>query len=134
MCFANKLSGLSFVWTLNESQLIIVIPGRAPITLIEGRLPVTNKEVSNAGGLKAQLAGFSLTTAEILYRLPDHPSLLQSYIWQEYDLAPRFPKLKSFLDFWTATLDGKLFKVTVAHSELIRPAEVRLIGAELRVH
>ncbi|ADJ24166.1 Usg family protein [Hyphomicrobium denitrificans ATCC 51888] len=95
---------------------------------------MTNKDVSNVGGLKAQLAGFSLTTAEILYRLPDHPSLLQSYIWQEYDLAPRFPKLKSFLDFWTATLDGKLFKVTVAHSELIRPAEVRLIGAELRVH
>jgi len=95
---------------------------------------VTNKEVSNGSGLAAQLAGFSLTTAEILYRLPDHPSLLQSYIWQEYDLAPRFPKLKSFLDFWTAKLDGKLFRVTVAHSELIRPAELRLVGAELRVH
>ena len=81
-----------------------------------------------------QLAGFSLTTAEILYRLPDHPTLLQSYIWQEYDLAPRFPKLKAFLDFWTAKLDGPLFKVTVAHSKLIRPAELRLIGAEFKVH
>ena len=40
---------------------------------------------------RAQLAGFSLTTAEILYRLPDHPSLLQSFIWQEYDVHPRFP-------------------------------------------
>ena len=40
---------------------------------------------------QAQLAGFSLTTAEILYRLPDHPSLLQSFIWQEYDVHPRFP-------------------------------------------
>jgi uncharacterized protein Usg len=95
---------------------------------------VTNKDVSYVGGLKAQLAGFSLTTAEILYRLPDHPSLLQSYIWQEYDLAPRFPKLKSFLDFWTAKLDGKLFRVTVAHSELIRPAELRLVEAEFKVH
>jgi uncharacterized protein Usg len=47
---------------------------------------------------RAQLAGFSLTTAEILYRLPDHPSLLQSYIWQEYDLHPRFPRLRTFLD------------------------------------
>jgi hypothetical protein len=37
--------------------------------------------------------GFLLTTAEILYRLPDYPRLLQSYIWQHYDLAPRFPKL-----------------------------------------
>ncbi len=95
---------------------------------------MTNKDVSYVGGLKAQLVGFSLTTAEILYRLPDHPSLLQSYIWQEYDLAPRFPKLKSFLDFWTATLDGKLFRVTVAHSELIRPAELRLVEAEFKVH
>lgn len=83
---------------------------------------------------KAQLAGFSLTTAEIIYRLPDYPTLLQSYIWQEYDLAPRFPKLKSFLDFWSAKLDGKLYKVTVAHSALLRPAEIRMIGAEFKVH
>lgn len=83
---------------------------------------------------KAQLAGFSLTTAEIIYRLPDYPALLQSYIWQEYDVAPRFPKLKSFLEFWTAKLDGKLYKVTVAHSKLIRPAELRLVDAEFKVH
>lgn len=85
-------------------------------------------------GFRAQLSGFSLTTAEILYRMPDHPVLLQSYIWQEYDLAPRFPKLKAFLDFWTAKLDGKLFKVTVASTQLIRPAELRLIGADFKVH
>jgi uncharacterized protein Usg len=102
---------------------------------IEGEIAnVTAKEMSIDGGFRAQLAGFSLTTAEILYRLPDHPSLLQSYIWQEYDSAPRFPKLKSFLDFWVAKLDGKLFRVTVAHSELIRPAELRLIGTEIKVH
>lgn len=82
----------------------------------------------------AQLAGFSLTTAEILYRMPDHPALLQSYIWQDYDAAPRFPKLKSFLDFWSAKLDGKLFKVTVAHTRLIRPRELRLISAEFKVN
>ncbi|MET0194767.1 MAG: usg protein [Hyphomicrobiaceae bacterium] len=83
---------------------------------------------------QTQLAGFSLTTAEILYRLPDHPSLLQSFIWQEYDVHPRFPRLKSFLDFWTANLEGKLYRVTVAHNRLISPAELRLIGGEYRVH
>ena len=83
---------------------------------------------------RAQLEGFSLTTAEIIYRLPDYPALLQSYVWQDYDLAPRFPRLKSFLDFWAAKLDGKLFKVTVAHSTLIRPAELRLIAAEFKIH
>jgi uncharacterized protein Usg len=83
---------------------------------------------------RAQLQGFSLTTAEIIYRLPDYPALLQSYVWQDYDLAPRFPKLKGFLDFWTAKLDGKLFKVTVAHSALLRPADLRMIGAEFKIH
>lgn len=80
------------------------------------------------------MAGYSLTTAEILYRLPDHPALLQSFIWQDYDLHPRFPKLREFLDFWARELEGKLFKVLVAHTQLIRPAELRLVGAELKLH
>jgi uncharacterized protein Usg len=84
--------------------------------------------------LHAQLQGYSLTTAEIIYRLPDHPSLLQSYIWQDYDLHPRFPKLKGFLEFWSTRLDGKLYKVTVAHRELLSPAELRLVGSEFKVH
>ncbi len=84
--------------------------------------------------LGLQLRDYRLTTAEILYRLPDHPDLLQSYIWQDYDLHPRFPKLKDFLAFWTAKLDGKLYMVTVAHHNLIAPAEVRLIGTEFTVH
>jgi uncharacterized protein Usg len=83
---------------------------------------------------KAQLAGFSLTTAEILYRMPDHPALLQSFIWQEYDVHPRFPRLRTFLDFWDRNLDGKLFKVMVAHNKLITPAELRLVGEEYRLH
>ena len=80
------------------------------------------------------LQGYRLTTAEILYRLPDHPALLQSYIWQDYDLHPRFPKLQAFLDFWAAKLDGPLYRVTVAHSGLVKPAELRLVGSELRLN
>jgi uncharacterized protein Usg len=83
---------------------------------------------------QAQLTGFSLTTAEILYRMPDHPSLLQTYVWQDYDIHPRFPRLMQFLDFWSRNLDGKLFRVTVAHKKLVTPAELRLIGAEFAVH
>ncbi len=62
-------------------------------------------------------AGYGLTTAEILYRLPDHPVFLQSYIWQDYDVAPRFPVLRGFLVFWAAKLDGHLHSVRVAHSQ-----------------
>lgn len=83
---------------------------------------------------RKQLQGYGLTTAEILYRLPDHPALLQSYIWQEYDLFPDFPELKRFLDFWTHSLDGPLFKVTVGHCRLVRPAQLAVIDAEFRLH
>lgn len=84
------------------------------------------------GDLEAQLKGYSLTTAEILYHLPDHPALLQSYVWQDYDLHPRFPKLTGFLDFWSRNLEGKLYKVLVAHRKLIHPAELRMVGAQFR--
>ena len=80
------------------------------------------------------LAGYSLTTAEILYRIPDHPLVLQSFIWQEYDVHPRFPRLRTFLDFWQRNLDGKLHSVTVAHRRLIAPAELRILADECRLH
>ena len=83
---------------------------------------------------RKQMAGYGLTTAEILYRMPDHPALLQSYIWQDYDLFPEFPVLKGFLDFWTRTLEGPLFKVTVGHCRLIKPAELRALGGEFHLH
>lgn len=73
----------------------------------------------------AQLEGFSLTTAEILYRLPDAPTLLQTFVWQEYDVAPRFPKLRGFLDFWARELDGPIHSVRVASAQLLRPVEIR---------
>ena len=82
----------------------------------------------------AQLAGFSLTTAEILYRLPDYPALLQSFIWQEYDVHPLFPRLQEFLQFWTRNLEGKLYRVTVAHKKLIGPTELRLVSGDYRLH
>jgi len=69
-----------------------------------------------------QLAGLGLTTAVILYRLPDYPSLLQTYVWQDYDVHPSFPRLTEFLDFWSRNLDGKLFRVTVTNRRLIAPA------------
>ncbi len=81
-----------------------------------------------------QLKGFSLTTAEILYRLPDYPRLLQSYIWQDFDLAPNFPILVHFLDFWATNLDGPLYRVRVAHRQLIAPQEFRFIDGELKLH
>lgn len=80
-----------------------------------------------------QLAGYGLTTAEILYRMPDHQSLLQTFIWQDYDIAPEFPVLFRFLTFWRKELDGPLHSVRIGHSKLLKPSELK-IRTELRLN
>jgi uncharacterized protein Usg len=77
------------------------------------------------GSLELQLQGYRLTTAEIIYRMPDHPAVLQSFIWQNLDLAPRFPALHKFLAFWEKNIEGTLHKIIVANARLITPGEVR---------
>ncbi len=81
-----------------------------------------------------QLEGYGLTTAEILYKLPDHGHILQSYIWQDYDLAPKFPILHDLLDFWRRELAGPLHSIRVAHSKLIKPSEIALARETLYLH
>ena len=51
--------------------------------------------------LHLQLQDYRLTTAQVIYRLPDHPSVLQEFTWQCYDIAPRFPEVHRFLNFET---------------------------------
>jgi uncharacterized protein Usg len=84
--------------------------------------------------LEMQLSGYRLTTAEITYRRPDHLHLLQDYIWQDMDVAPDFPVLRRFLEFWENNLDGPLHSVRVASVALVKPAEFRLIEGQLRLH
>ncbi|MBI3678628.1 MAG: usg protein [Proteobacteria bacterium] len=81
-----------------------------------------------------RLQGYRLTTAEILYRMPDHPDLLQTFIWQELDIAPRFPVLNKFLHFWEISLEGKLHSVRVAARGLISDAELKMAGKEFTLH
>ncbi|MBO0712251.1 MAG: usg protein [Acetobacteraceae bacterium] len=84
--------------------------------------------------LARQLKNYRLTTAEILYRMPDHPDLLQSFIWQDLDIAPRYPVLHKFLAFWERELDGKLYSVRVASVGIVKPAEFRAPGAFIQIH
>jgi uncharacterized protein Usg len=84
--------------------------------------------------LRLQLAGYRLTTAEILYHLPDHPSVLQAFIWQHLDMAPEYPVLRRFLDFWVRNIEGKLHSVQVAHAAILTPGEMRYAGLSLNLH
>jgi uncharacterized protein Usg len=81
-----------------------------------------------------QLKGCGLTTAHILYRRPDHPWLLQTYVWQNYDLCPDFPELRGFLEFWQNSLEGALYSLTIAHSRLIKPTEIKPVDGVFRLH
>ncbi len=84
--------------------------------------------------IELQLKGYRLATAEITYRLPDHPSLLQTFIWQHYDLAPDYPELQKFLTFWREKIEGKLFSVRVGRTSLVTPSRYRHAGAMLQLH
>lgn len=80
------------------------------------------------------LQDYRLTTAEIFYHMPDFPTLLQSYVWQEYDVAPDFPQLKRFLDFWERELDGRLHSVKIASVELITTGKCQYAKGEIYIH
>ncbi len=77
--------------------------------------------------------GYGVTTAEIFYRMPDHPALLQIYIWQDYDLAPDFPALFAFLDFWKVNLDARLHSVKFGHNPLLESRRWRMVDREFRL-
>lgn len=85
------------------------------------------------------LQGYGLTTAEFYYGLPDYPSVLNTFIWQDYDLAPDHPKLFEFIEFWQKDIEGPLRSVRFTHRKMIAPGEWRNVVGEvgpkgLRLH
>ncbi len=85
-------------------------------------------------GFRQQMAGYGLLTAEISYWLPDHPSLLQQFVWQTWDLAPAFPELGRFLDHWRREIEATIHEIRVAHRDYVGPANLHAIDAEVRLH
>jgi uncharacterized protein Usg len=69
--------------------------------------------------------GYRLATAEVFYHLPDYPHVLQCFVWQHLDIAPAYPVLRRFLDFWMKNIDGKLHSVRVGRQKIMWPGEVR---------
>jgi uncharacterized protein Usg len=97
--------------------------------------PLTAGSVRDREELAARLAGHRLATAEILYHLPDHPHVLQSFVWQTLDLPPRFPRILRFLDHWRREIDAVIHSVRLAsegESDL-RAAQWRRVDEVLRI-
>ncbi|MBI1262657.1 MAG: Usg family protein [Rhizobiales bacterium] len=88
----------------------------------------------NVSELAKLIEGYRLITAEILYHMPDHRDILQSYIWQDFDMEPRFPALSKFLAFWEANLDGPLHSVRIAQRRVIHPSELIHAGYMASLH
>jgi uncharacterized protein Usg len=73
-----------------------------------------------------QLRGERLTTAEVIYYMPDHPALLQSFLWQTLDFPPDFPKVHKFLIFWRREIDAVIHSVTCSAAGLVSPARLEV--------
>lgn len=82
--------------------------------------------------MRLRLEGWRLATAEVLYYLPDHPSLLQSFVWQTLDLAPAYPRIHKFLDFWKREINAVIHSVQLASGETLAPPRVN--SAALLLH
>jgi len=80
------------------------------------------------------LKGYGLTTAQMYYRMPDFQNVLNTFLWQGYDLAPDYPKLFKFIEFWQAEIDGPLHSVSFTHRKMIAPGEWRNVVGEFIVH
>ena len=94
----------------------------------------TNREALDMTLFELQVMGYRLTTAEIIYRLPDYPALLQSFIWQKFDLAPEFPELRKFLEFWKENIEGKLHSVNVKQSSRPTANRFRHVKHTMTLH
>ncbi|OED47759.1 usg protein [Leisingera sp. S232] len=80
------------------------------------------------------LKGYGLTTAEFTYHMPDHIHVLNTFVWQQYDLAPDHPRLFEFIEFWQREIDGPLHSVRFNHRKMIGPGEWRNVVGEFQIH
>ncbi|AWI85586.1 aspartate-semialdehyde dehydrogenase [Alloyangia pacifica] len=80
------------------------------------------------------LKGYGLTTAELFYRMPDYQNVLNTFVWQEYDLAPDHPRLFRFIEFWQEEIEGPLHSVRFTHRKMISAGEWRQVVGEFRYH
>ncbi|MDX1782253.1 MAG: usg protein [Thalassovita sp.] len=80
------------------------------------------------------LKGYGLTAAEFFDHMPDHVHVLNTFIWQDYDIAPDHPRLFEFIDFWQREIDGPLHSLRFNHRKMISPGEWRNVVGEFQIH
>ena len=81
-----------------------------------------------------QLQDYRLTTVDVTYHLPDHPELLQNFLWQCLDLPPVFPAVDRFLRHWRDRIEGRLHSVRIAYSLPLVDGRWRHVEEVRRLH
>ena len=83
---------------------------------------------------EARLNGAGLLTTEILYYMPDHPKILQSFTWQTEDKAPEFARLAQFLDHWRREIEAVIHSIRIAHADWCGPQGWRNVDEIMRLN
>jgi uncharacterized protein Usg len=66
--------------------------------------------------------------------MPDHPGLLQTFLWQTLDLAPRYPRLARFLDHWRREVDAAIHSVRISQGDDLGPPKWLTADAMFRLN
>jgi len=102
--------------------------------IIFNRTIEEDKMTETDEAFRQMMEGYGLTTAQIFYYRPEERHLLAEFVWQFYDIHPKFPRLWNFLEFWNTSIEGPINSVVIAHARLIRPSEWRVIDKEFLLH
>lgn len=77
--------------------------------------------------------GFELVTTEVLYRMPDHPRVLNTFVWQTYDRPPALPRVQAFIHHWQAEIEAQIAQVRIACASLLQPRDLLHIDGVWRI-
>ena len=64
--------------------------------------------------------GLRLTSIKIIYSLPDYSNVLNEFWWQTMDVPPKYPRVKTFVDYWNDYIEGVIKGLEVGHREDFR--------------
>lgn len=95
---------------------------------------MTNATAATGSETELMLKGYGLTTAEMFYRMPDYRNVLNSFVWQDYDLAPDYPRLFQFIEFWHDQIEGPLHSVRFTHRKMLDCGRWQNLVGEFTLH
>jgi len=71
------------------------------------------------------LNGYHYVSVNVIYYMPDHQNLINEFIWTTLDIKPKYPRIKKFLDYWEAEIEGKIKQVILVDGKPFQLAEWR---------